>query len=227
MLILKKLKSVALETRGAARPRRAFGIVGAMALATLLSGCGMSKPGSSEIENALNTSYRCTPFVVKDIKKVDGAPVSDNAYDVSFRYQVEFKGGEQGAVDYFTKVNVLSKAYQAARREGSTPDDSVREIAWGRSAKISAELDLIRFGGCQSPRQAGPLHEEVALVQQHLHTLVENRLNKDAGPVALPYGATVFGVARAGKAESGWIIHESRYPKIEQVMDTDPQRLER
>ncbi len=227
MLISKTGKSGAFLTRGAASSRYLAGSVSAVALATLLSGCGMGKPGTSEIENALTAGYRCSPFVVKNITRVDGAPVSDTVYDVSFRYQVEFRGGEQGALDYFSKRNTLVKALKAARSEGATPDDSVWKLASQKAAKINEELDLIWFGGCRSPRTGTALTSEMMLVQQHLSNLVESRFKNDVGPMAFPYGATVFAVARAGKAESGWAIFESRNPQVEQVMDTDPQRVER
>ena len=172
----------------------------AAALSTLLTACGSSSPGVSEIENMLAASYQCSPFVVKSVKKLDGASVSDNLYDVTFSYELEFKGGQSGALNFH-------KEYQRRRAL--------------QRQNIRTEFDDLIFGGCTSPRKATLL--STMYETSHIADIVEERLKANPGPVPIPYAAKMPSAARARKAESGWVIVEVRLPEINAVVDSAPQ----
>ncbi len=67
-------------------------------------GCGGS-PETADIQKQLVDAFQCGPFVVKNVKKVDGAEGKNKLYEVSYSFSAEIKGGKDGAVAQLAPTN--------------------------------------------------------------------------------------------------------------------------
>ncbi len=175
------------------------------ALSILLAACGSGKPGVSEIEKTLAVSYRCTPFEVSNVKKTNGIPVSDNLHELAFTYQLEYKGGVDGAVAYYSKMQRL-KNDNADRR---------------------TEMETLRFGGCTGTNKGPFILNPGNGTTSHIDEIVWDRLKAGSGPISIPSRILMSGAARARQTDNGWQIFEGRMPDIEQVEDSAPVLIER
>jgi len=198
-----------------------------------LSACSF-KPDSADIERELAEVYQCPILELSDVKKVDGAEVSDKLYDVAFTYTASIKGGKAAATNLFAEWYSLGKQLQLAER------DQTRAIMAGNTQKeeqigavktqLSARINTLM--PCRTMEADGRL--------RIMYTEFAIAAGSGQDKIAVSLGAKISGVGRMGKAESGWRFagmpkltmtdfvtgEPAPYPKFKPLIAEEPQPTE-
>jgi len=194
-------------------------IVSTAALAmALLTGCS-SKPEVPDIARGVEAIYECSPFKITEVKKTDGAGLSDGQYQVAFTFQAEVKGGKTDAATYFSNLFKSEDALENARDAKNRLPFENRADADKQVKQLEKQTQDLRGGECQSV-QASYL----------LQSLVEGtraKLKAGPGPIAVPYLAKMQGVVTMTKAESGWLISNITQMNWTEVLESEPQAFDR
>ncbi len=178
--------------------RAAASMTLALLVVALLPACS-SRPESSDIEKQLTANLSCTPLVIKDVKKTNGASAEKGLYAVAYTFNVEMAGGKEGAINYLKpwlslteQVKASEKAFWATIKQS----EEIQAEASSRTNKLRQELD--KLGSCDN------------LLSLSWLTYFQGEVfeNAKAGKytMQIPLSLQLSGTGVMQKSEAGWVF---------------------
>jgi hypothetical protein len=184
----------------------------------LLTGCS-SKPDVPDVARGVEAIFECSPFKITDVKKTDGAGLSDGQYQVAFTFQAEVKGGKTGAATYFSNLFKTEDALERARNERNRLPFESRADSDKQVKQLEKQTQDLRGGECESI--------QTSYLVQSLVEGTRAKLKAGPGPITVPYLAKMQGVVTMTKAESGWLISNITQMNWTEVLESEPLPFER
>lgn len=205
----------------------------AVSLAFSLSACS-SKPGSSDISEALAQEFECPLLEITDVKKIDGTSRAEMGYEVLYSFQVNLKGGAEAGAKLFPEWTSLGPQLQRAESEtqramtsaGRAPshvvgtpvgNDPVVRRAIDNQEAIKLRLDNIL--ACKKP------NAYFALDRMRAATI--GRLDPDQKAIPIVIALKMRGATLMTKSENGWRFSQTPMfdLKSEETVESAPVQI--
>ncbi len=193
--------------------------------ALMLAACG-SKPEASDISKHVESVFRCSPFTVSEVKKTNGAPAGDNQYSVAYSFQVEVKGGKQGAIELVTNLLKNRVAYEQARELKNLQPFDQRRPYEIRVAQLRNQMHELSWGGCKE-EEVNQIDATVASLLEGIQTSVLKAIETSPSAVKVPYVLMYQGTATMLKTEAGWVVGSDARNQLVDALETEPSKFER